>query len=93
MARLLAVGTKAENDLDTPAALIAELEPLAEEGTYRASALELQAFLYAAEKDYTQAMAKIDAIDALPANSIPVGMQGRMEVLRQYYQTRMNEKG
>ena len=93
MARLMAVGIKAENDMADANALIAELEPMATDSTYRASALELQAFLYAGEDNYEGAIAKLDSILNLPAEDQPVGMTQRIEILKEYYNTRMTEEG
>ncbi len=90
MARLMAVGIKAEHHMESPAALIEELEPLTEEGAYQASALELKAFLLADQGEYEQAIAALNQISELPAAA---SFEGRTSILKQYYETRMREDG
>jgi len=90
MARLMAVGIKAEHHLETPQALIEELEPLTTGGAYQASALELKAFLQADQGLYEEAISSLNEIQDLPAAA---SFEGRTSILKQYYETRMREDG
>lgn len=92
LAGVLAVGLKAEKTDADNAALIAELEPYTgEDRPYRASALELQAFLYAADQKYDQAVAVIDTAIEGDQTNMPPQFVARMETLRAFYHTEQGQ--
>lgn len=87
LATLTLVGLKAEGEGADMAALIEQLEPLTDDDRpYRASALELQSFLYASNGEYDQAIARVDQI--LEADDeLSAALSGRMQTLKAYYET------
>ncbi len=85
MAALKAIGLRAEDNASDKSALIDQLEPLTEDDRpFRASAIELKAFLLAGLNKHDEAIALLD--DMLEdAENLPPQFQARMETLRAYY--------
>jgi hypothetical protein len=82
LAKLLAVGQRLEKD--DPSKLHADLNDLTgKKSTWRFSALEMQALVYAREKKYAQA---VESLTAIVANAkAPADVRTRAATLRQLY--------